>query len=169
LRFDTPAACPTYALSSMVGESNRSIQYRRSFDDTMSDLARAFGSVGKVLDSSETTGTISGRVRYGLQTVRLRVSVFEETPERSRIEIQGFGDDIWGGGARKGADKLIQALGASQKYDPTEAAPADCLAPREFAVHLLALFRPFRRPPVRGWSCPRHIASLTGLREFGWR
>jgi len=97
----------------MVGESSRSVQYRRSFDNTMADVARAFGSVGKVLDSSATTGTISGRVRYGLQAVRLRVSVFEETPERCRIEIQGFGDDIWGGGARKGADKLIKALGAS--------------------------------------------------------
>jgi hypothetical protein len=96
----------------VVGESNRSIQYRKSFDETMADLARAFGSAGKLLDSNMATGTVSGRVRYGLQAVRLRASVFEENPARCRIEIQGFGDDIWGGGARKGADKLIQALGA---------------------------------------------------------
>jgi hypothetical protein len=26
------------------------------------------------------------------------------------VKVQGFADDIWGGGARKGIDKLIAAL-----------------------------------------------------------
>ena len=85
----------------MVGESSRSVQYRKSWSESMSDVQRAFNLVGKVLEVNKATSTISGRIRYGLQTTRLRVSIIEDTDNRCLLQIQGFGDDIWGGGARK--------------------------------------------------------------------
>ncbi len=95
----------------MVGESSRSIHYQRPADVAFEDVKRAFSSIGSVLEASPLTRTVMGRTRYGLQAVRLRVSVHAVDDGTSRIDIQGFGDDIWGGGARKGADKLIRALG----------------------------------------------------------
>jgi hypothetical protein len=59
------------------------------------DVQQALNLVGKVLDVSQATSTISGRVRYGLQSTRLRVSVIEESENRCLLQIQGFGDDIW--------------------------------------------------------------------------
>ena len=67
-------------------------------------------SIGKVVEISKQTLTITAKVRYGLQSVRLRVSVLSQGDDRSLIQVQGFGDDIWGGGARKGTDKLLRAL-----------------------------------------------------------
>ncbi len=51
-----------------------------------------------------------GRCRYGLQSVKLRVSVVDTGRGSSLVKVQAFGDDIWGGGARKGTDKILKAL-----------------------------------------------------------
>lgn len=80
------------------------------------DRERAFAAVvvageaiGRVLDAQESTGTVTIRTRYVLQSVKLRVSVLPDG-DGSRIVIAGASDDVWGGGARKGADKLVAAL-----------------------------------------------------------
>jgi hypothetical protein len=94
----------------MVGESERSIQYGKSAMETLAELHSAFDTIGKALQVSKTTLSITGRTRYGLQSVKLRVSVLSQGEHKSLVQIQGFGDDMWGGGARKGTDKLLQAL-----------------------------------------------------------
>jgi hypothetical protein len=94
----------------MVGESGGTIQYPKSAPETLADLERAFSSIGKVVEVSKLTASVTGKTRYGLQSVKLRISVLDQGTERSTIQIQGFGDDIWGAGARKGTDKLIRAL-----------------------------------------------------------
>lgn len=94
----------------MVGESGRTIQYPKSAPEALADLERAFSSIGKVVEVSKLTASITGRTRYGLQSVKLRVSVLSLGTGRSTIQIQGSGNDIWGAGARKGTDKLIRAL-----------------------------------------------------------
>lgn len=76
----------------------------------MLDLARAFAEAGKFLESSGVTRTVTGRVRFGLQRVKLRVSVHDRGDGTCTLEVQAFADDIWGGGARKGTDKLVAAL-----------------------------------------------------------
>jgi hypothetical protein len=96
----------------MVGESGRTVQYPKSELETFADVERAFSSIGKVAEVSKLTLSLTGRTRYGLQSVKLRVSVLWQGEGRSLIQIQGFGDDVWGGGARKGTDKLIRALEA---------------------------------------------------------
>jgi hypothetical protein len=94
----------------MVGESGRTVQYPKSAVETLADLQRAFSSIGKVSDVSKLTLSITGRTRYGLQAIKLRVSVISQGEHQSLVQIQGFGDDVWGGGARKGTDKLLRAL-----------------------------------------------------------
>lgn len=83
------------------------------------DLQRAFAQIGKVLEVSELASTVKGRCRYGLQSVKLRAAVLDGPEGKSIVQIQGFGDDIWGGGARKGTDKLIAALEALQAIEPS--------------------------------------------------
>jgi hypothetical protein len=94
----------------VVGESGRTVQYPKSAIMALADLERAFSSIGKVVEISKLTMSVTGKTRYGLQSVKLRVSVLDQGDNKSLIQIQGFGDDIWGGGARKGTDKLIRAL-----------------------------------------------------------
>ena len=94
----------------MPGESSRTIQYRKSADQALVDLVRAFNQIGSVESSGETTMTVTGKTRYGAQAVKLRVSVLERDETSCLLEIHSFADDIWGGGARKGTDKLITAL-----------------------------------------------------------
>jgi hypothetical protein len=94
----------------VVGESGRTVQYPKSSLEALADLERAFSAIGKVVEISKSTMSITGKTRYGLQFVKLRVSVLDQGDAKSLIQIQGFGDDVWGGGARKGTDKLIRAL-----------------------------------------------------------
>lgn len=94
----------------MIGESNRSFQYPKPADSALNDVARTFTSIGKVMDVSNLTKTVTGKVRYGLQSVKLRVAVVDHGDGQSLVQVQAFGDDIWGGGARKGTDKLLRAL-----------------------------------------------------------
>lgn len=95
----------------MVGESTRAVHYQRPADVAYEDVKRAFTEIGKVLEASPLTRTVMGRTRFGLQSIRLRVAVHAVDDQSSRVDIQSFGDDLWGGGARRGADKLVRALG----------------------------------------------------------
>jgi hypothetical protein len=94
----------------VVGESGRTVQYPKSSLEALADLQRAFASIGKVVEISKLTMSITGKTRYGLQSVKLRVSVLPQGEGQSLIQVQGSGDDIWGAGARKGTDKLLRAL-----------------------------------------------------------
>jgi hypothetical protein len=110
----------------VVGESNRRIPYRRPVAQAIEDLKTAFAEAGSLLEVNESTQLVAGRVRYGLQAIRLRVTVFADGASASVLEIQGFGDDIWGGGARKGTDKLLRTLEALETgRRPATPPPAD--------------------------------------------
>jgi hypothetical protein len=94
----------------MVGESGRKINYRKSADQAFADLKAAFPRIGKLTEASPTTMTVTGTTRFGAQSVKLRISIIEVDSKSCLIEIQGFGDDVWGAAARKGTDKLLRAL-----------------------------------------------------------
>lgn len=94
----------------MVGESVREVHYQRGADQALRDVEAAFATIGKVLDSSPLTRTVTGRSRFGLQRIKLRVSIHDRGDGTSTLQIHSFGDDIWGGGARKGTHKLLRAL-----------------------------------------------------------
>lgn len=96
----------------MVGESQREVEYPSPVDQTMADLQQAIASVGKVLEVSPTLNTVVGKCRYGLQSVKLRVAVIDTGRGTSLVKVVAFADDIWGGGARKGTDKVLKAMEA---------------------------------------------------------
>jgi hypothetical protein len=95
----------------MVGESGRDVFLRLEHDMAFALVEQAGQKIGKVLSSSKVTGSLEIKTRYGLQGVKLRVSLMPHEGG-TKVTVSGFGDDIWGGGARKGTDKLLKAIDA---------------------------------------------------------
>ena len=92
-----------------LGNAEREIFVTAERSRAFAAVVAAGSAIGRVLDAEEPTGTVTVKTRYVLQSVKLRVSVLPEG-DGSRIVISGASDDVWGGGARKGADKLVAAL-----------------------------------------------------------
>ncbi len=67
--------------------------------------------VGKVESRADGAYYLTMKARYGLNPVRLRVSVLTGPNEgASVIEIQGRGQDVWGVASRTVIDRLCAAL-----------------------------------------------------------
>jgi hypothetical protein len=94
-----------------MGLSESSSEVHIALDRTaaFNAVANTADATGGILQESEAMGTPTVRTRYGLQSVKLRTSVVPDT-HGSRVMIGAFGDDVWGGGARKGTDKRLRAL-----------------------------------------------------------
>ena len=83
------------------------MEYPKRAELAPDDVAEAPTAIGKGVEVSRLTQTVTGKVRYGFQSVKLRVSVVDHGDSRSLVQIQPFSDDIWAGGARKGTDKFF--------------------------------------------------------------
>lgn len=71
----------------------------------------ALAEVGKVEDENPTTRRLTGKVKYGASGVNLRIAVLSGAqPNTSIVEFDPKGRDIWGTSARKGIDKVVQAI-----------------------------------------------------------
>lgn len=92
-----------------LGQTERELFIPLDREAALTAVCRAGNAIGSVLESSPMLGTAMIRTRYGLQSVKVRVAVLPE-PNGCRLSIGGAGDDIWGGGARKGIDKFLRAL-----------------------------------------------------------
>jgi len=80
-------------------------------DEAWKRLQEAFASIGKVEEANDTSKFLVGKARYGLNPVRLRISVLSGgAPDTSVLDIQGRGQDIMGGASRKVIDRLLAAL-----------------------------------------------------------
>lgn len=67
--------------------------------------------MGKIEEQSDATRFLVMKARYGLNPVRLRVTVLSgPLPSSSILEITGRGQDVMGVASRKVIDKLILAL-----------------------------------------------------------
>ena len=74
-------------------------------------LKSAAASLGKIQEAHETSRYLVLKARYGLNPVRLRVSVVSGTSAgTARLDIQGRGQDVWGVASRKTIDRLCAAL-----------------------------------------------------------
>jgi Mg-chelatase subunit ChlI len=74
-------------------------------------LKTAAASMGKIEEAQENSRSLILKARYGLNPVRLRVSVLSgPSAETSRIDIQGRGQDVLGVASRKVIDKLCAGL-----------------------------------------------------------
>ena len=80
-------------------------------DEAWERLQEAFAEIGKVTEASDNARFLVGKVRYGLNPVRLRISVLSGGAEGTSIlDIQGRGQDVWGVASRKAIDRLLGAL-----------------------------------------------------------
>ncbi|MDO8389767.1 MAG: hypothetical protein Q7V57_04695 [Actinomycetota bacterium] len=79
--------------------------------EAWSRLLAAADKVGKVEEAHEASYFLIVKGRYGLNPVRLRVSVLSgPTAATAVLEIQGRGQDVWGVASRKVIDRLSAAL-----------------------------------------------------------
>lgn len=77
---------------------------------TWQRLQSAFASLGKVEEANPTTRYLVGRARYGLNPVRLRISVLSGAEGTSVLDIQARGQDVWGVSSRKMIDTLLATI-----------------------------------------------------------
>lgn len=91
--------------------TQRRIEIEAPPDVAFERLESAWASIGKIEDSNKSVRTLTGKARYGLNPVRVRISVISNG-DSSVLDIQGRGQDVWGAASRKVIDRLIDALGA---------------------------------------------------------
>jgi hypothetical protein len=92
--------------------TQRRIEIQAPPDVAFERLQAAFSSIGSVEETSSLTRTLTGKARYGLNPVRLRISVLSGfSGESAVLDIQGRGQDVWGVASRKVIDRLVDALG----------------------------------------------------------
>ena len=74
-------------------------------------LLEVASSLGKVEETSEASKFLMLKMRYGMNPVRLRVSLLSGSDGRSSVvEIQARGQDVMGVASRKCIDKLCMAM-----------------------------------------------------------
>lgn len=91
--------------------SARTLELQMSPQAAWATLRSAASAIGKVEQANETPRYLVLKARYGLNPVRLRVSVLSGlTEDTSVLDIQARGQDIWGSASRKIIDRLCAAL-----------------------------------------------------------
>lgn len=91
--------------------ANRRVEVQMAPDVAWKSLTAAAADVGKIEESSDATRFLVMKARYGLNPVRLRISVLSaDQPDAAVLEIQGRGQDVAGVASRKVIDKLVLAL-----------------------------------------------------------
>lgn len=78
-------------------------------------LLTAFTQRGKIKEDelTPTGGAIVGRIRYGLQRVKVRVHHSTSSPGTSLVDVFSQSDDVWQTGAKKVAERLQEDLQAA--------------------------------------------------------
>jgi hypothetical protein len=92
-----------------IGSSGTEVFLRMPIEDAFARAEWAGADAGKVLESNPTTSSLVVRTNYGLQRVKLRVTL-HPAEGGTTVKIGGASDDVWGAGARKGSDKYVAAL-----------------------------------------------------------
>lgn len=92
-----------------IGTRSRELTYDKEPEATFNDLRRALETVGKVQEADPESFFLRGSTRFGLQKVRLKISI-ARSDQGSTVSINALADDVWGMGAKKGIERLIRAL-----------------------------------------------------------
>jgi len=105
--------------------TQRRLEVAASPDVAFERLQRAFATIGKVEETNLGTRSLNGKARYGMNPVRLRISVLSgPSADTAVLDIQGRGQDVWGVASRKVIDRLAAAL-ASIPSETASAAETD--------------------------------------------
>lgn len=81
-----------------------------SSNEALITIRHAMDLVGSVSASTTDQRVVSGKIKYGLQSVKIRVSIVERELGKVNAVIQGSSDDIRGVGAKSAAKRLIETL-----------------------------------------------------------
>ena len=73
-------------------------------------VSQAMGRLGKVKKEDRQQQFVEGRIKYGLQSVKVRASLVEREAGKTNVLIQASSDDVWGAGAKNATKRLVEAL-----------------------------------------------------------
>jgi len=73
-------------------------------------VASALQRVGKLQQEDRSQQYVSGRIMYGLQSVKVRASLVERVTGKTNVVIQASSDDVWGAGAKHATKRLVETL-----------------------------------------------------------
>ncbi len=96
--------------SAITKISENEIVYPGDTASTLNDVAAALNKVGRMTTIDREKLFVEGRVWYGFQRVKLRVSMFERDSLNTGIVVQGSSDDVWNAGGRSATKRLIETL-----------------------------------------------------------
>ena len=77
-------------------------------------VVNAMNELGRLKQQDEVAHVLQGKIMYGLQSVKIRISFVEESGNRTRVVVQASSDDVWGAGAKNATKRLIETV---RNYD----------------------------------------------------
>jgi hypothetical protein len=86
------------------------VTFSHALAEAFACVYEALGRLGRVTESDEEQYWVMGRVWQGLQRVKVRVSVVQDVPGRSRAVIQASSDDFQNRGAQRVTARLVEVL-----------------------------------------------------------
>ncbi len=90
-----------------LGKITQRMDYDKPPAEALADVSKAMEIIGELRSTEE--GVIKGMVKYGAQQVQLKVRILP-AGEKSTLEMTESSDDIWAYGAKKGLERLKEAL-----------------------------------------------------------
>lgn len=91
------------------GKINQEMTYQRSPEETLVDLEKALNKLGKVKKIDRSANTITGKVRYGLQSTNIQATV-SGSDDKSTISFVAKKGDIGGIAAKNSLERLRETL-----------------------------------------------------------
>jgi hypothetical protein len=98
------------------GKKTQDLNYDKPAAEALADLEKALRRIGKVKSVDPDKMTISGRTKFGLQTVKIEASV-ADVESGSIISLIGKSDDARGVGAQNGLERLVETMGHVDDLD----------------------------------------------------
>lgn len=77
-------------------------------------VVATLGRIGKVTAQNPSMGLIEGCIRYGLNSVKIRVSVRADGPRCSTVIVESAKGDVWGVAGKAVTEMLMEALTTSR-------------------------------------------------------
>lgn len=100
----------------IVRTSDNEIILATDVSSAVANVRSALERVGRVTTVNTAEQSVEGKVRFGLQSARLRISAVETERGRTRVVVQASGDDVWGAAAKNATRRLVYQR--SCKTDP---------------------------------------------------
>jgi TIR domain len=94
----------------IVRTSDNEIILATDVSSAVANVRSALERVGRVTTVNTAEQSVEGKVRFGLQSARLRISAVETERGRTRVVVQASGDDIWGAAAKSATRRLVETL-----------------------------------------------------------